>query len=435
MGLGYSYTEATYDTYPNIPEVLLATGVINSRLYSVYLNDLSDISGTVLFGGIDPSKYTGNLATLDMLPDLFSGTLSRFITAVTDLAITTDGEVTQLFSGGSSGLDAYDDALPVLLDTGAAAWSVPSAYYDAYIAPSFPFVDEYGFCGCSHREDDTHLTLVFGGRVEIQVPIVDFLVPIYNTSTRAPIPFDDDEDTCALMIVPAGPTGYGFQTLGDAILRSMYVVFDLDNGQLSIAQAAEDNDAGTGRSNPIAVPRGPDGIASALSSASAAADYVRADSTQTWSTAPIVTAASLTDDLAASTADSTIGMATGTKAVPAGARVSDDGVPGGSISLGELLGEEEDDDDDDEGGSSGDEDSESDGNGEGGDGGNGGASETSGSVSSSSSSSSSSGDSSSTSSGAAAVVKGGGMLGPDWRGWWVSGVVVLGVGVGMGVMV
>ncbi|GAB1739788.1 hypothetical protein NU219Hw_g4725t1 [Hortaea werneckii] len=305
MGLGYSYTEATYDTYPNIPEVLRVTGVINSRLYSVYLNDLSDISGTILFGGIDPSKYTGNLITLDMLPDWFSGTLSRFITTVTDLGITTDGEVTQLFSGASSGYDAYQNGLP--------------------IAPSFPFLDEYGFCGCSHRDDDTHLTLVFGGQVQIQVPIVDFLVPIYNTSTRDPIPYDEDEDTCALMIVPADPTGLGFQTLGDAILRSMYVVFDLDNGQLSLAQAAEDNNAAAAdvdarRSNPVPVPRGPDGIASALSSASAAADYVRAESTQTWSTAPIVTAASLTDDLRASTVDSTIGTATGTKAVPAGAR-------------------------------------------------------------------------------------------------------------------
>ncbi|KAI7085382.1 hypothetical protein KC356_g5921 [Hortaea werneckii] len=398
MGLGYSYIEAvdaTDELYPNIPEVLRATGVTNSRLYSVYLNDLSDISGTILFGGIDPSKYTGNLATLNILPDAITGGIAMFLTTVTDLAITTDGETTDLFSGGSTGLDAYDAydySLPVLLDTGAAAW-----------------------------QDDIHLTVTFGGEIPIRVPITDFLVPIYNTTTREPIPYTEDEDTCALLIVPAESNGYGFQVLGDAILRSMYVVFDLDNGQLSIAQAAEDNDAGaTGTtSNPIPVPRGPDGIAAALSSASAAAadDYWSAESTQSWSIAPLVTAASATADLSATTAaGSTIGTATGSQAVPAGARVSDDGVPGGSDGIGELIGVDDDDDDDGENG------------GDGGDGdmGNGGSGESSGS-SGSSSDSSSSGDLSSTSSGAAAAVR----LGPEWRTDWISGIMILGVGAGM----
>lgn len=39
MGVGYSSLEASANRYPNIPEVLVASGTINSRLYSVYLND------------------------------------------------------------------------------------------------------------------------------------------------------------------------------------------------------------------------------------------------------------------------------------------------------------------------------------------------------------------------------------------------------------
>jgi len=39
MGLGYSINEVTRHRYPNIPDVLVDAGVINSRLYSVYLND------------------------------------------------------------------------------------------------------------------------------------------------------------------------------------------------------------------------------------------------------------------------------------------------------------------------------------------------------------------------------------------------------------
>lgn len=40
MGLGYSYNEASQIQYPNMPEVLKSAGVINSRLYSVFLNDV-----------------------------------------------------------------------------------------------------------------------------------------------------------------------------------------------------------------------------------------------------------------------------------------------------------------------------------------------------------------------------------------------------------
>ncbi|KAI7690691.1 hypothetical protein KC353_g19320, partial [Hortaea werneckii] len=337
MGIGYSYNEATQYIYPNMPEVLRDTGVINSRLYSVYLNDLSDISGTILFGGIDTSKYTGELTTLDILPDAISGGISQFITTVTDLSLTTNGQTTDLFSGGSNTMAAYesnDSALPVLLDTGSAAWSMPQSYYREYIAPSFPYLDSYGLCACSHRQDQTTLHLTFGASIRIQVPISDIIVPIYNSTTREPIPYSESEDACAFLIVPAEPTGYGFQTLGDAILRSLYVVFDLDNGQLSLAQAATDNDAGSqsgGNVNVVAVPSGPGGVASALSSASAEASYVPASSaapSQSWSIAPLVTAASETRDLTATTAGSTIGTATGSAAIPAGARVSDDGVPG-----------------------------------------------------------------------------------------------------------
>jgi len=40
MGLGYSLNEASDVQYANMPEVLRDAGVINSRLYSIFLNDI-----------------------------------------------------------------------------------------------------------------------------------------------------------------------------------------------------------------------------------------------------------------------------------------------------------------------------------------------------------------------------------------------------------
>ncbi|GAB1734536.1 hypothetical protein NU195Hw_g8988t1 [Hortaea werneckii] len=340
MGLGYSYNEATQYIYPNMPEVLRDTGIINSRLYSIYLNDLSSISGSILFGGIDTTKFTGPLTTLDILPSPISGGISQFITTVTSLSLTTnDGQTTSLFTGGTNSPTAYEStnpALPVLLDTGSAAWSLPQSYYETYIAPVVPYIDSYGLCACTHRQSNTTFTLTFGEKIAIDVPISELIVPIYNSTTRQPIPYSESEDACAFLIVPAEPTGQGFQTLGDAVLRSLYVVFDLDNGQVSLAQAATNNDAGSTssdssrRGNVIPVPAGPGGVAAALSSASASASasYVPVSASQSYSIAPLVTAASQTSDFTVSTAGSTIGTATGSAAVPAGARVTDDGTPG-----------------------------------------------------------------------------------------------------------
>jgi hypothetical protein len=43
MGLGYSENEASRRQYPNIPEVLASSGEIDSRLYSIYLNDIGKL--------------------------------------------------------------------------------------------------------------------------------------------------------------------------------------------------------------------------------------------------------------------------------------------------------------------------------------------------------------------------------------------------------
>ncbi|TKA71716.1 hypothetical protein B0A55_10833 [Friedmanniomyces simplex] len=326
MGVGYSENEATQHQYPNMPEVLRDSGVINSRLYSVYLNSIGETSGSILFGGIDTSKYTGEMATLNLLTDVNTGGIDQFISTVTAMSASVSGKVTPMFSGGSNSDAAYgqtDTALPVLLDTGSSAWSMPQNYYTQYIAPAFPYVDQQGLCSCSHQNDDTTLTLEFGSKINITVPIREFVVPIYNSTTNQPYPYSSSgsDTACAFMIVPAAPTGQGFQTLGDAILRSMYVVFDLDNGQVSLAQAALNSTASPAIHT---VSAGASGVAKAISSAS----YSGAPQ-QTGSIAAEVNG---TASFGVSTAQSTIGSATGTAAVPADAQAS--GTSGGSRSGG-----------------------------------------------------------------------------------------------------
>jgi hypothetical protein len=312
MGLGYSENEATRHEYPNIPEVLKDAGAINSRLYSVYLNDVGATSGSILFGGIDTSKYSGKLQTVDILPDPVTSLIDQFVTSVTALKANVGGAEDVIFEGGSPGIDAYQNdnpSLPVLLDTGSAAWSVPPSYFTE-ILRRFPYVDQDSTCDCAHADSDDSLTLTFNDAIEITVPAKEFIVPVYNRTTNTGYSYPNGDRQCVFMIVPSKGTGYGFDTLGDAILRSMYVVFDLDNGQMALAQA---NVNSTANPDIHTVAAGPSGIAKAASNVVTAPPQ---------SSFPIAKEMNGTASHVISTAKTTLGTATGTNAVPADAQVS-----------------------------------------------------------------------------------------------------------------
>ena len=67
------------------------------------------------------------------------------------------------------------------------------------------------------------------------------------------------EPICTFLIQPTKDADV--YIAGDAVLRSMYVVFDLDNGQASIAQAKVNN---TDSPDVVTVKAGPSGVAEAL---------------------------------------------------------------------------------------------------------------------------------------------------------------------------
>jgi len=314
LGIGYSAIEATRNRYANVPEVLVETGLINSRLYSVFLNDQRDISGSILFGGIDTSKYTGPLATLNLLPQLGGEVIDQFISVVTAVNATIGGKTHTITEGGSADYAAYsgsDKGMPVLLDTGSSGWSVDAEFYDKHFAPVFDFVRDDGLCSCAHATSGDFVSLEFGGKVRIKVPASEFIIPVYDIHTKQPVMFDPKNQACLVMISPLGPSESGFQTLGDAILRSMYLVYDLDNAQVSIAQASEDDSA---KPNIVTVQAGPSGVAKAVSSVITAA-------ANSYYIAPAVT----TGSFSVSTLASTVGTATGTAAIPVSARISGNG--------------------------------------------------------------------------------------------------------------
>ena len=258
----------------------------------------------------------------------------EFVVAVTGVSSTANGKTTNYLSNGDPTGQNTRNSLPVLLDTGSSAWTVPTSLYNDITSIFGNSLDDSGVIPCSHQNDNISLTLQFGGEQTIKVPVRDLIVPVYDPETNKQNTTTSGQPLCIFMLSPdyqgQQMEESGFLTLGDAVLRSMYVVFYLDNGQVSIAQAvanASTDASSSGSGNNIKVVRaGPSGVANAVGSANSG---VATAAPNSYTIVPEVTASlSLSD----STVRSAVGTATGTAAIPFQGQANANPTSGGSSS-------------------------------------------------------------------------------------------------------
>ncbi len=189
------------------PTALVDANITESRSFSIFLNSTDATKGSITFGGIDVNAYTGQLITLPLL--------------------------------GGPGL------LTVGLSTvGTGSISIPY-FLPAIIEPTSPFttlpphiveplklalgINHINVMECIPPTDKRTIDFNFG--------CLTIKVRLYDMVIKPPI---DAEvifgNTCVFGIVSNIITD-GLSLLGDTFLKAAYVVYDLDNGQISIAQA------------------------------------------------------------------------------------------------------------------------------------------------------------------------------------------------------
>ncbi|KGQ05420.1 putative aspartic-type endopeptidase OPSB [Beauveria bassiana D1-5] len=86
VGVGLVAREATVNKYNNLPRILNVSGVTNSQAYSVVLNATPLGNGSVFFGGIDRSKFTGDLQQVPLVKDK-AGQFSEFLVELSSIAL------------------------------------------------------------------------------------------------------------------------------------------------------------------------------------------------------------------------------------------------------------------------------------------------------------------------------------------------------------
>ena len=233
MGIGFDIGEAGADLYgdqpyPDVVSQLKRSGKIQTRSYSLWLNGVDATTGSILFGAVDSSKYTPPLLGLPVVGSNSSdySKLDRLTVEFTSLSLSDKKGVSKLGSG--------DFVLPALLDSGTTVTQLQSdlaqAVWDSIGAVLDPGADDNTtpLVACDMNTAQASYIFGFGGDngPKINVSVSQLVTPLPGVT------FKDGSDACQFGIEKSPD---GTIILGDTFLRSAYVVYDLDNKQIAIA--------------------------------------------------------------------------------------------------------------------------------------------------------------------------------------------------------
>jgi hypothetical protein len=218
LGLGFAAQEVDViqnhaAPYANFPQTLANSGVINSNAYSLWLNDLLASTGNIIFGGVDTEKFTGELRTIPIVTQQSS--TADLIVPLTGLRL---GDTVLL----------QDENLNVTLDTGISLTYLPdditTTLYEK-LGAQYNTNDGYAVINCSQADNDITLDFTLSW-------------PVVNVTMRElviPAAAEHGQPVCMFGVAPSSAND-NMSTLGITFLRSAYVVYNLANNELSIAQ-------------------------------------------------------------------------------------------------------------------------------------------------------------------------------------------------------
>ncbi|CDK26350.1 unnamed protein product [Kuraishia capsulata CBS 1993] len=225
LGIGPIGGELSYVTYPdnetyqNLPMKMAEQGLINTPSYSIFLANSEKNEGSILFGGVDSSKYDGDLITVKSAgsADITSNYAGSWSITLSEITLQKNDEAAVFAEG----------RYLALLKSSAAFSTFPSALYDNLHnftnATWDEDIDQY-YYDCDQISNTT-LTFDFTG-AKIQVPLTSLVFKhagkcISGIKTHYDYNYD------------------AYFSLGDDFLRNAYVVYDLHNYEISLAQASD----------------------------------------------------------------------------------------------------------------------------------------------------------------------------------------------------
>lgn len=215
LGLSYPINEAVEgSSYPNFPHAIKNQGLIKTAVYSLWLNSASASAGSILFGGIDTSKFNGKLTTLKVRSE--SGQYRQFLLQIKSVSFAGK----KIPGGYLAVVDSGYTGSSFPLSLAQSIWAA-AGIHDTQIDQDtgYPMVD----CNFGDSFSVPFMDFDFGS-AKFRVPMTELLVRVASGQ-------------CLLGIAAASSTAKHQPLLGVTFLRSVYAVFDLYNNEVSLAQA------------------------------------------------------------------------------------------------------------------------------------------------------------------------------------------------------
>ncbi|KOG98874.1 aspartyl protease BAR1 [Saccharomyces eubayanus] len=225
LGIGFprresvkGYDGAPNEYYPNFPQILKSEHIIDVVAYSLFLNSPDSDTGSIVFGAIDESKFSGDLYTFPMVNEY-----PTIVDVPATLAMTIQGLGAQ--NKSSCEHETFmTTKYPVLLDSGTSLLNAPKSIADkmaSFVNASYSADEGIYILDCPDSTDGVEYTFDFGD-LQINVPLTSLIL--------SP---ETEGGYCGFAVQPTNDS----MVLGDVFLSSAYVVFDLDNYKVSLAQA------------------------------------------------------------------------------------------------------------------------------------------------------------------------------------------------------
>lgn len=226
LGIGYALNEANViqngkkmqDTYPTLFERLFSSKLIKIMACSVWWDNPN--SGTLLFGGVDTAKFSGNLITAPIVKE--HGRYQHLKVKLSYIklpGVIRSHERTEIVKRGP---------ITVFFDTGAVASYFPSwQTYEIWEAVGARSLDSDGFpfVKCDIMKSKLKFDLIFGF-TSVSIPLSTL---IYQK-----------ESNCKVLVMENLDTSMRDQgILGANILSALYVVFDITNHEISLARVKQ----------------------------------------------------------------------------------------------------------------------------------------------------------------------------------------------------
>ncbi|KAK9486484.1 aspartic peptidase domain-containing protein [Lipomyces starkeyi] len=244
LGVSFTLGETSDQSYPNLPYRLKRDGIIDLVAYSLWLNDLDANVGSILFGGIDTGKFAGELSVIPIYPAVTvqnTEYFADFNVTLTGISVSSSSDAKRktIVYGTSDALVTDHNTIYTVLDSGTSLGTFPlpilAGIVDALgLSDVAQYQDQSALyqVDCSLMTSDTLVEFEFGGKASVVVTMDQF-IQVLSTDAFG-------QDLCAIAVQASQSLDQYSESyiIGDTVLRSAYVVYDLENRMIGLAQTS-----------------------------------------------------------------------------------------------------------------------------------------------------------------------------------------------------